>query len=64
MKNKVSKKEPSSGSELVIVMKEVQIKEIAKEYCEILINSMSKRIEAVIRNRGGHIKYKSELFCK
>ena len=28
-----------------------------KQICETLVRSMPKRIEAVIKNRGGHTKY-------
>ena len=57
MKNKVSEKQPASGAELVKVIKEVWVKEISKEYCQSLIDSMPRRIEAVIKNKGGHTKY-------
>ena len=57
MKNKVSEKQPLSGTELVKVIKEVWVKEISKEYCQSLIKSMPRRIKAVIKNRGGHTKY-------
>ena len=49
MKNKVSEKQPLSGTELV--------KEISKKYCQSLIESMPGRIKAVIKNRGGHTKF-------
>ena len=57
MKNKVSEKQPTSGAELVKVIKEVRVKEISKEYCQSLIDGMPRRIEAVIKNKGGHTKY-------
>ena len=57
MKNKVSEKQPLSGAELVKAIKEVWVKEISKEYCQSLIESMPRRIKAVIKNRGGHTKY-------
>ena len=57
MKNKVSEKQPKSGAELVKVIKEVWVKEISKEYCQSLIDSMPMRIEAVIKNKEGHTKY-------
>ena len=37
MKNKVSEKQPTSGVELVKVIKEVWVKEISKEYCQSLM---------------------------
>ena len=49
MKNKMSEKQPLSGAELV--------KEISKDYCQNLIESMPRRIKAVIKNKGGHTKY-------
>ena len=58
MKNKVSEKQPLSGAELVKAIKEVWVKEISKEYCQSLIESMPRRIKkAVIKNRGSHTKY-------
>ena len=57
MKNKVSEKQPLSGVELVKAIKEVWVKEISKEYCQSLFESMPRRIKAVIKNRGGHTKY-------
>ena len=57
MKNKVLEKQPLSGAELVKAMKEVWVKEISKKYCQSLIESMPRRIKAVIKNRGGHTKY-------
>ena len=57
MKNKVSEKQPLSGAELVKAIKEVWVKEISKEYCQNLIESMPRKIKAVIKNREGHTKY-------
>ena len=57
MKNKASEKQPLSGAELVKAIKKVWVKEISKEYCQSLIESMPRRIKAVIKNRGGHTKY-------
>ena len=57
MKNKVSEKQPLSGAESVKAIKEVWVKKICKEYCQSLIESMSRRIKAVIKNRGGRTKY-------
>ena len=57
MKNKVSEKQPLSGSELVKAIKEVWVKEISKEHCQRLIKSMPRGIKAVIKNRGGRTKY-------
>ena len=57
MKNKVSEKQSLSGAELVKAIKEVWVKEVSKEYCQSLIESMPRRIKAVIKNRGGHTKH-------
>ena len=57
MKNKVLAKQPLSGAKLVKAIKEVGAKEISKEYCQSLIESMPRRIKAVIKNRVGHTKY-------
>ena len=40
MKNKVSEKQPPSGAESVKVKKEIRVKEISKQYCQSLIESM------------------------
>ena len=39
------------------MIKEVWIKEISGEYCESLIYSMPRRLQAVVDARGGHTKY-------
>ena len=57
MKNKMSEKQPFSGAEMVKAIKEVWVKEISKDYCQSLIESMPRRIKAMIKNRGGHTKY-------
>ena len=57
IKNIVLEKQPLSGAEWVKAIKEVWVKEISKKYCQSLIESMPKRIKAVIKNRGGHTKY-------
>ena len=51
------KKQPESFSELVTVITEVWVKEIFGEYCESLIYSMPRRLQAVIDARGRHAKY-------
>ena len=63
IKNKVSEKQPLSGAELVKAIKEAWLKEISKDYCQSLIESMPRRIKVVIKNREGHTKYgQSEHF--
>ena len=50
MKNEVSEKQPVSDAELVKAIKEVWVNEISKEYCQSLIESILRRIKAVIKN--------------
>ena len=57
MKDKVAEKQLSSLPNLCRAMKEVWVKEISKEYCANLVNSMPRRLAAVIQNNGGHTKY-------
>ena len=57
MKNKVFEEQPLSGAELVKAIKEVWVNKISKEYCQSLIESMPRRIKALIKNRGGHTKF-------
>ena len=52
MKNKVSEKQPSSAAELAQV-----VKKISKEYFKNIIDSMPRRMEAVIKSRRGNTKY-------
>ena len=57
MKDKVAEKQPSSLPDLCQAIKEVWVKEVSKEYCANLVNSMPRRLAAVIQNIGGHTKY-------
>jgi len=57
MKNKVAEKHPSSAKDLVKVIKEVCVKEISQEFCRILVHSMQRRLQEVIKNGGGSTKY-------
>ena len=57
MKDKVAEKHPSSFPDLFQSIKEVWVKEISKEYCANLVNSMPRPLAAVIQNNGGHTKY-------
>ena len=52
VKDKVADRQPSNAKAL-----EDAEKEISVEYCQSLISSMPRRIQEVIRNRGGHTKY-------
>ena len=57
MEDKIAEKQPSSLPDLCRTIKEVWVKEISKEYCANLVNSMPRRLAAVIQNNGGHTKY-------
>ena len=57
MKNKVLEGKPSSGAELVKVIKKIWKEEISTDYCQNWIKSMMGRMQAVIKNRRGHSKY-------
>ena len=57
MKDKVADKQPSSGKNLKQAIKDVWATEITQEYCEPLVSSMPRRIQAVIDSKGGHTKY-------
>ena len=53
----MSQNQPGSSLELVKLIKEVSVKEMSGEYCELLIYSIPHRLQAVIDARGGHTKY-------
>ena len=57
MKTKVTEKKPSNLNELQQAIKKVWVTEISAEYCYNLLSSMPRRIQAVIKNKGGHSKY-------
>ena len=57
MKDLVSQKQQGSSLEFVEAIKELWVKEISGEYCESLMYSMPRRLQAVIDARGGHKKY-------
>ena len=57
IKDKVAEKQPSSLPDLCRAMKEVWVKEISKEYCTNLVNSMPRCLAAAIQNNSGHTKY-------
>ena len=48
MKDKVAEKQPLSLPDLCRAIKEVWVKEISKEYCANLVNSMPRRLAAVL----------------
>lgn len=57
MKDKVAEKQPSSLSCLEKAIKDVWVTEISQDYCKSLVNSMPRRLQMVIQNKGGHTKY-------
>ena len=62
MKNKVSEKQPSSGTELATAIKEGYVKKNFRRGFSSLIERRTKRMKAVIRNREGHSKKIEILF--
>ena len=57
MKDLVVVKQPSSGKVLIQTIKEVWMQEISADYCNSLIASMPRRLEAITKVKGGHTKY-------
>ena len=57
MKVLVAEKQPSSGKALIQTIKKVWVQEISAAYCDSLIASMPRRLQAVIKVKGGHTKY-------
>ena len=57
LKDKVSEKQPTSAMELETAIKEVWASELSAEYCRSLVESMPRRLEAVIKAKGGPTKY-------
>jgi len=57
LKRSVAKRNPTSAEDLVKKIREVWVSEISEQYCRKLVHSMPDRIAAVLRNKGGHIKY-------
>ena len=57
LKDKVSEKQPTNTKELEEAIKAVWVLELSAEYCRSLVESMPKRLEAVIKAKGGPTKY-------
>ena len=57
LKNKVADRQPTSAQEMETAIQLVWIHEITPEYCRNLVESMPRRLQAVLNNRGGHTKY-------
>ena len=49
----MSEKQPTNTKELEEAIKAVWVLELSAEYCRSLVGSMSKRLEAVIKAKGG-----------
>ena len=57
MKVKVSARCPGSLLDLQFALKHVWALDITQELCKNCVNSMPRRLQAVIDNKGGHTKY-------
>ena len=57
LKDKVSEKQPTNTKELEEAIKAVRELELSAEYRRSLVESMRKRLEAVIKAKGGPAKY-------
>jgi len=57
IKKKVSEKHPSSLDALQPAIKEVWVRDITPDYCCKLINSLPRRLQEVIKNKGDNTKY-------
>ena len=57
MKGKAAYKQPSSAEKLRQAIKDVWVTEITQEYCESLVSSMPRCIQAVIDSKEGHTRY-------
>ena len=57
LKNKVSERQPINAKMLEQAIKEVWVRDISPAYCRNLVESMPRRLEAVIKAKGGPTKY-------
>ena len=57
LKDKVSEKQPTNTKELEEAIKTVRVLELLAEYCRSLVESMPKRLEAVIKAKGGNTDF-------
>ena len=57
VKNKVRSHKPSSHAELIKTIKQVWTQQISATYCEKLVTSMPRRIQAILKAKGKHTKY-------
>ena len=57
LKDKVFERQPTNAKMLKQAIKEVWVREMTTEYCRSHVESMPKRLEAVIIDKGGPAKY-------
>ena len=57
LKNRVAEKHPTNLSSLIKTIKSSWVLDMPTELCRNLIESMSRRIRAVLEAKGGHTKY-------
>ena len=57
VKQRIYKYRPTTKSSLIAAIIKVWFHEIENDTCKKLIDSMPRRIQAVIDNNGGHTKY-------
>ena len=57
LKNKVSERQPTDANILEQAIKEVWVRDISPAYCRNLVESMPRRLEAVIKAKGGPTTY-------
>ena len=57
LKDKVSERQPSNAKMLKQTIKEVWVREMTTEFYRSLVESMSKRLKAVIKDKCGPTKY-------
>lgn len=57
MKRKIAQRNPKSEADLLHIIKTVWVTEITEEYCKKLVESMPRRLEKVLKNKGYPIKY-------
>ena len=56
LKNKVADEHPTSAKDLETAIKRIWTQKITAEYSKQLVHSMPCRLQAVIKNKVGHIK--------
>ena len=57
-KDKVADKHPTSAKDVEMAIKCIRMQKITTEYCKHLAHSMSCRLQAVVKNKSRHTKYK------